>query len=108
MNMVERVAAALYAEGRDNFDDQWPKNFGELSSFWKQAYSEKARAALEAMMEPSEEMKAAGHEAAISHVWTADPNTTVERTKEAICRLGYQAMIKAALEEGDTVTQEVG
>lgn len=82
--MVERVARAMVAEdsgqeGSMLFDTHW-KEFGE-------GYMKTARAAIEAMREPTEEMVNSGE--------CADDGMTHTDTVVDI----YQAMIDAALSE---------
>jgi hypothetical protein len=83
MGMVERVARALA-------ENQWPVDFPGtkdqfLASHWRY-HEDDARAAIEAMMDPSEEMIGAFHR-------MCDDNGA------CLVKPGFQAMIKAALEE---------
>jgi hypothetical protein len=78
-SMVERVARAIYvASGGENWDG--------AGAWVKAAYTMRARAAIEAMTEPTPEMWKAG-----SHKRTDDNST----------RDIYRAMITAALDTRD-------
>lgn len=56
MNMVERVARAIHFRGDDQGDDAWD----HCQTWLRMAAREQARAAIEAMREPTTEMKFCG------------------------------------------------
>lgn len=56
--IIERVAEAMYNRHAGK-DDTWQS----LNSFWRKTYLEKARAAIEAMREPTGNMIETGSEA---------------------------------------------
>jgi hypothetical protein len=64
--MVERVARAIYAAGKDDY--AWP--WDELNETRKEGVRDVARAAIAAMREPTEAMLQAGSD--IAHVVTLD------------------------------------
>ena len=83
-SMVERVAKALFAgdglkhaASNVSLDESW-----EMSPQYHEAYRRKARAAIEAMREPNEQMLGAGEPFADHPDWA------------------WQAMIDDALKEG--------
>lgn len=62
MDMIEKVARAIYASSafHDNLDSINPR-FDSLGDEWRAVMFASARAAIEAMREPTEAMNAAGH-----------------------------------------------
>lgn len=56
--MIERVATAIYENRRRMYEDRVP--FKDLYPSAQRPYLDEARAAIEAMREPTEEMIAAG------------------------------------------------
>ena len=88
MTMIEKVARAIYASHpfNDNHDSPHP-GFDGLTPDWRETLFANARAALEAMREPTPEMLAA-------FVDGDDPGYTAD----------WQAMIDAALTEPSSST----
>lgn len=85
MSMIERVAKAVY-EGRNG---KGCTAWGHLQNAHKAPYLTDARAAIEAMREPTHEMGIAGM------------NADDRRTGFETCCHIYRAMNRAALEDSD-------
>src|SRR5258706_15486310 len=88
MNMEERIAAAIDAQlGDDHESLSVEMGCGSRASAWrKEAMQKAARAAIEAMREPTEEM-----------IYAADPDGSRQ--------LIWAQMIEAALAETDVVSK---
>lgn len=95
--MVERVARALYEADASNSSvrwESWPENKDRARKGLRikcGKYRDRARAAIEAMREPTSEM--------IDAAWN-EAETQTEQAQEVWC-----AMINAALTETDPVAQ---
>lgn len=101
MTMLERVARALWEHHNSRSpvvnDMSW-EIIREESLFW----FDYARAAIEALMEPTLEMLDCGHQAAIKTNRGGASGMTVEAQLKAECAkeyAAYCAMLKTALEE---------
>lgn len=99
MKMIERVAMVLFAAdgmkhslGTISLEQSWA-----MSRQHHAAYLAKARAAVEAMLEPSDDMLAAGAAVEVAGGgWDEDYN---EPLGEHRAREGYKAMLTHALSE---------
>ncbi len=92
MTKLEQVARAMaIVDGKDPDDPAWIRYPGGHTEgiCWRDQYAGKARAAVEALMEPTEEMKAVG--------CIATGEAMTFNTVEGV----YQAMLRNILEEGD-------
>lgn len=91
MRMIEKVARALFAcEGMAYADDERmfePYPFEEIDEIELAGFMDRARAAIEAMREPDDEMAKAGIAA-----WEKSPMAVVTQ---------FRAMIDKALESGE-------
>lgn len=108
MHMIERVARALCTKAGEDPDLETPYH-PKVTHLW-QHYRQSARAAIEAMREPSEAMLIAGMEGALktnaqyledirhnSHSWSA-VHVALGNSKTASAI--FDGMIDAALQEG--------
>lgn len=93
--MVTRVARAMYAKRTSKFGVPHGRilRFDELSDFQRDAEMDTARAAIEAMREPTELMLDAFHDGL--------HNCPDDRFSEC-ATAGYRAMIDAALQGAET------
>jgi len=89
-DMIERVARAILSGHNWAAGDLAPNGFDEMTAHWQEAYRAMARAAIEAMREPTPEMVADGVKAA----WR-EPNPP--QIVEDQVRKIHRAMIAAAL-----------
>lgn len=92
MDMVERVARAMMREA-----ESWPTTSSDRASFAWFVRSHRmglARAAIEAMREPTEAMIASGGREAICGIADAEPGNFIAADV-------WQAMISAALKESE-------
>lgn len=89
MTMIERVARAMCAD--DSPHNDWDSR--DMSDFTRDAWRKMAKAAIEAMREPTDEMIAAGEAEFFEHLPEAR-DWTLSYTKTA-----YEAMIDAALKD---------
>lgn len=79
--MVEKVAIAIFCARENDTQEMWDRSRGP----WKDEYRQQARAAIEAMKEPTEEM-------VITGAYVLDQKPSEAKTT-------YTAMIDAALKE---------
>lgn len=93
MTMVERIARAM-ADGSWDAKSFTETPNGETPDEFRAYWSDKARAALSAMMEPTFAVKMAGAQAITAEHMKANANY------DAACD-AWQAMIQAALDEGE-------
>lgn len=84
--MVERIAKAC-CEASPFFDNEWAEQDVHMKEMWRII----ARAAIEAMQEPTKDMLSAG---AYYHIRHAGPAGNIEI---GLAEDAYKAMVKAAL-----------
>ena len=92
--MVERVARAICRAGGKNPDEVMLSLGGEKTLMWE-AFEDVARAAIEAMREPTEAMTAAGSRVDVWHSWCAAGERIVDDSAGDV----YRGMIDAALKD---------
>ncbi|RWF71376.1 MAG: hypothetical protein EOQ34_15630 [Mesorhizobium sp.] len=90
--MIERVARAIHFRGEDGGDDAW----NHCQSWLRDLAREQAKAAIEAMREPTEMMSRAGMKSI--QAWEdSDPDGILMDFRELSC---WRTMIDAALGGG--------
>lgn len=97
MTMIENIARAISkSDGAQTIDDMAKEAFQQSPAGTNARTLRHARIALTALLEPSDEIVKAG-EAKGGHAWDYTGSTMVVNPK-----LGFQAMIQAALDEPTT------
>lgn len=104
MGMIEKVARAIRAADMAHAGvDDWPA-WESANGEWKDVYRLRARAAIEAMREPTEEMIDAGIEAKMKlyeRLEAEGKNTRIIVVANHPAGTIYEAMIDKALESGE-------
>ena len=100
MDMIERVARALASDMEEGFPRFTQQRWDQMTALARAAYRQRARVAIEAMVEPTNGMLG---EAAKAMSPGKRPTQEFVSVKEKH-KIRYQAMIRSALDDRDSTS----